>query len=203
MKNISSDDWFEVMGMPKKLTPTEAMWLKVGAEYSFIGKRSNSKMLKANLEDYFLVNYRITPEELKSKTRKRYILEARQIIMHCLRHNTEMSFEMIGNEYNRDHATAIHACKSINNLLETDKVFRIKYVNTLHYIGLSGSATEIINKHEKMKPSKPIVINYRNGNNTTYKSAAEASVHLGISTNKVLKLASGEENHGYYKLSFL
>lgn len=68
---------------------------------------------------------------LQSKTRKRHIVQARQIAMFFAKRMTKASLASIGSQIGkRDHATVLHACKTVDNLSETDKQFR-KYVDDL------------------------------------------------------------------------
>ncbi len=68
---------------------------------------------------------------LQSKTRKRHIVQARQLAMYFAKRMTKTSLASIGSQIGkRDHATVLHACKTIDNLTETDKQFR-KYVDDL------------------------------------------------------------------------
>jgi chromosomal replication initiator protein len=69
-------------------------------------------------------------ELLKSKTRKREIVQARQIAMYFAKKMTKSSLASIGAHCGgKDHATVLHAC-TVNNLQETDKHFR-KYLEDL------------------------------------------------------------------------
>jgi len=64
-------------------------------------------------------------EILKSKTRKREIVQARQISMYFAKNLTKSSLANIGaNCGGKDHATVLHAFKTVNNLIETDKRFK-------------------------------------------------------------------------------
>ena len=64
-------------------------------------------------------------ELLKSKTRKREVVQARQIAMFFSKKMTKASLASIGAQCGgKDHATVLHACKTVNNLLDTDKRFR-------------------------------------------------------------------------------
>lgn len=64
-------------------------------------------------------------ELLKSKTRKREIVQARQIAMYFAKKMTKSSLANIGLHCGgKDHATVLHACRTVNNLQETDKHFR-------------------------------------------------------------------------------
>lgn len=68
---------------------------------------------------------------LKSKTRKREIVQARQLAMYFSKQLTKNSLASIGAQCgNKDHATVLHACRTVNNLSETDKRFRT-YVDDL------------------------------------------------------------------------
>jgi chromosomal replication initiator protein len=68
---------------------------------------------------------------IKSKTRKREIVQARQLTMYFAKQLTKNSLATIGAQCgNKDHATVLHACRTVNNLAETDKRFRI-YVDDL------------------------------------------------------------------------
>ena len=71
--------------------------------------------------DYF----DIPIELMKSKTRKREIVQARQLAMYFSKQLTKNSLANIGLHCgNKDHATVLHACKTVNNLIDTDKQFR-------------------------------------------------------------------------------
>ena len=64
-------------------------------------------------------------ELLQSKTRKREIVQARQVAMYFSKSLTKSSLATIGAQIGgKDHATVLHACKTVNNLLDTDKHFR-------------------------------------------------------------------------------
>lgn len=71
--------------------------------------------------DYF----NMPPELIKSKTRKREIVQARQIAMYFAKSFTKSSLATIGSQIGgKDHATVLHACKQVNNLIDTDKRFK-------------------------------------------------------------------------------
>jgi chromosomal replication initiation ATPase DnaA len=71
-----------------------------------------------------------TIEELKSKRRDRDLFVIpRQVGMWWLKNNTKKSLRLIGEVFGKDHATALHAIKTINNLIDTDKEFVEKIIN--------------------------------------------------------------------------
>ncbi len=71
-------------------------------------------------------NYFDVPiDSLQSKTRKREIVQARQVAMYFSKNLTKSSLATIGTQIGgKDHATVLHACKTVNNLVETDKQFK-------------------------------------------------------------------------------
>lgn len=75
--------------------------------------------------------FNIPIEVINSKTRKREIVQARQLAMYFAKKHTKASLATIGLHCgNKDHATVLHACRTVNNLIETDKQFR-SYVEEL------------------------------------------------------------------------
>ena len=80
------------------------------------------------VSDYFQMDI----QTLQSKTRRRHIVQARQIAMYFAKKYTKASLASIGSQIGRrDHATVLHACKTVDNLSFTDKQFR-KYVEDLN-----------------------------------------------------------------------
>ena len=68
---------------------------------------------------------------MKSKTRKREVVQARQIAMFFSKKLTKSSLANIGAHCGgKDHATVLHACRTVNNLQDTDKQFK-KYLDDL------------------------------------------------------------------------
>ena len=79
------------------------------------------------VSDYFS----LPVEMITSKTRKREIVQARQLTMYFAKKLTKASLATIGLHCgNKDHATVLHACRTVNNLLDTDKQFR-QYVEDI------------------------------------------------------------------------
>ena len=80
------------------------------------------------VSDYFQMDV----DTLQSKTRKRHIVQARQLAMFFAKKYTKASLASIGSQIGkRDHATVLHACKTVDNLTSTDKQFR-KYVEDIN-----------------------------------------------------------------------
>lgn len=71
--------------------------------------------------------YNVPTDMLQSKTRKREIVQARQVAMFFSKNLTKASLATIGSQIGgKDHATVLHACKTVNNLIDTDKRFRMQ-----------------------------------------------------------------------------
>jgi chromosomal replication initiator protein len=83
--------------------------------------------IAATVAEYF----HLKPEILKEKSRKREIVQARQIAMYFAKEMTKSSLKTIGLYFGgRDHSTVIHAIGTVNDLYDTDKEFR-RYVEEL------------------------------------------------------------------------
>ncbi|MBO4634345.1 MAG: chromosomal replication initiator protein DnaA [Bacteroidales bacterium] len=70
--------------------------------------------------------FNITRDMLLSKSRKRQIVQARQIAMYeCRNLLQNCSLSTIGSELGgKDHATVLHSCTTVQDLMATDKLFR-------------------------------------------------------------------------------
>lgn len=69
--------------------------------------------------------YGVSLESLLSETRKREIVQARQVAMYFAKLKTKDSLTTIGTTIGkRNHATVLHACKTVQDLIDTDKSFR-------------------------------------------------------------------------------
>ena len=91
----------------------------------------NIDKVQKNVCEYF----NITRDDLLSKSRKRQIVQARQISMYLCRNLiSNCSLATIGAETGgKDHATVLHACTTVSDLMSTDKTFK-KYVNDIENI---------------------------------------------------------------------
>jgi chromosomal replication initiator protein len=70
-------------------------------------------------------------ESIYSSSRRREIVQARQITMYFAKKYSNCSLQSIGFQCgNKDHATVLYACKTVSNLTETDKKI-IKYLDDI------------------------------------------------------------------------
>ena len=67
-------------------------------------------------------HYKMDESVLHSKSRKREVVQVRQVAMFLAKKHTEISAAKIGQYIGkRDHATVLHACKMMKDLLAVDK----------------------------------------------------------------------------------
>lgn len=99
-------------------------------------------------------NYRFVDySDVIKKSRKREYVEARQIAMKIAYDCKLGSLQKIGNFIsNKDHATVLHACKTIGNLCETDKEFNAEYNKFYYEISYKvGKNRFSVDRHINMK----------------------------------------------------
>ena len=73
-------------------------------------------------------HYSVSLESLKSKSRKREFVTARQIAMYFAKKYTNHSLKSIGHYFGgRDHSTVIHALQTVNNMLDTEPRFKLSF----------------------------------------------------------------------------
>lgn len=65
--------------------------------------------------------YDIDPDQIFTKSRKREISDARQMVMYLAKKHAKMPFTAIGTRLSRTHATVLYACKNIEERLPIEK----------------------------------------------------------------------------------
>ncbi len=90
--------------------------------------KNTKKEISIDYIEKVVCNYfNVAVDMIQSKTRKREIVQARQVAMYFSKSLTKASLATIGSQIGgKDHATVLHACKTVNNLIETDKSFRLQ-----------------------------------------------------------------------------
>ena len=69
--------------------------------------------------------FNISIEQMKDKARRKEIVIARQVAMYFSKDFTNNSLKSIGFHFGgRDHSTVIHAVQSVNDMIDTDSVFK-------------------------------------------------------------------------------
>jgi len=70
-------------------------------------------------------HFELDPSAIHSKSRKREVVQVRQLAMYLSKKHTDTSSSKIGQLIgNRDHATVLHACKIVKGQFDVDKSFR-------------------------------------------------------------------------------
>jgi len=84
------------------------------------------------VQDTVCEYFNLSREDMHSPSRKRQIVQARQIAMYlCRSHISNCSLSTIGSEIGgKDHATVLPACSTVSDLMSTDKTFR-QYVSDI------------------------------------------------------------------------
>ena len=111
------------------------------ANTSFMGKRITISLAKEILKGYVSLYQKeitiehiidivcremnIDKERLNSSERTREVAIARQLAMYLAKQHTKAPLTAIGAAIGgRNHATVLHSCKTISNLMDTDKAFQ-------------------------------------------------------------------------------
>ena len=86
-----------------------------------ISREVSIEFIQKTVCEYFNVPI----DKLKEKTRKRAIVQARQLSMYLAKNYTKHSLKVIGKHFGgRDHSTVIHSCQAVQNLMDTDTDFK-------------------------------------------------------------------------------
>ncbi|MDE6315096.1 MAG: chromosomal replication initiator protein DnaA, partial [Muribaculaceae bacterium] len=83
-------------------------------------KTVNFEMIAEQVSEY----YNIEPDALFTKSRKRDISDARQLVMYMTKKLTSLSVNAIGSRLSRTHATVLHAVNAIENRMATEAKLR-------------------------------------------------------------------------------
>lgn len=78
------------------------------------------------IRDMVCEYFSLTVDAIATKSRKREVVQARQIAMYLSKQLTKNSLSSIGFAIGqRDHSTVLHACKIVSDLMDIDKSFRL------------------------------------------------------------------------------
>jgi len=92
---------------------------------SKIVKDTNREINIAYIQEVVSKFFNISIDDMKDKARKKEIVIARQVAMYFSKDFTNNSLKSIGFHFGgRDHSTVIHAVKSVNDMIDTDNIFR-------------------------------------------------------------------------------
>lgn len=87
--------------------------------------KPKKEMSVEHIEQVVCAYFNMDIADIHSNTRRREVVQARQIAMYFSKTLTKSSLAAIGSKIGgKDHATVLHACKTVNNLIDTDKKFK-------------------------------------------------------------------------------
>ena len=85
----------------------------------------NKEITVENIQQLVAKHFDVPVDKLAGKTRKRQIVIARQLSMYLAKKLTDKSLKVIGQTFGgRDHSTVIYSCKTVQDLLDTDLIFK-------------------------------------------------------------------------------
>ena len=88
-------------------------------------KNSSKEISMEYIQNLVCEYFEVPIDMVKSQTRKREIVQARQISMYLAKAHTKSSLKSIGSFFGgRDHSTVIYACQTVEDLIDTDKKFK-------------------------------------------------------------------------------
>ncbi len=89
-------------------------------------RKQTEELTVGRIQQVVCEHFKIPEELLQTKTRKREVVQARQLAMYFSKNYTKYSLSYIGNQIGKkDHATVLYACKAVTDLIETDRNFKI------------------------------------------------------------------------------
>lgn len=105
-----------------------------GVAYGYIALGLVQTMTQESIFEHVCELYGYSPKQVMEETRKQPFSEIRQVSMSAMRlylkhpqfHDQKLSYALVGQYFQKKHATAMHACKTVQGLWDTDKLFREK-----------------------------------------------------------------------------
>lgn len=91
---------------------------------SFV-KQINKEITVEYIQELVANHFDVSVDRLAGKTRKRQVVIARQLSMYLAKKLTDKSLKAIGEIFGgRDHSTVIYSCRTVQDLMETDKLYK-------------------------------------------------------------------------------
>lgn len=87
---------------------------------SILVSKKENVLTKKDIISAVLSFFEISKEDLMSKSRKKKVALPRQIIMFLFKRDLKMSYPEIGEYFNRDHTTALHAFNKISQDIKSN-----------------------------------------------------------------------------------
>ena len=85
----------------------------------------NKEITVEYIQELVAEHFSVGVDKLQGKTRKRQVVIARQLSMYLAKNLTDKSLKAIGENFGgRDHSTVIYSCRTVQDLMETDVIFK-------------------------------------------------------------------------------
>lgn len=108
------------------------------------------KTIKETIEELYGLS-------LDEKTRKRPNVEARGFFVKIAKDSLNVTYDQIGRFINKDHATAMHSKKTIENLLTYDSKIQSVYQTLLNSLNLESTDLENLTVFELKRLVKNLI----------------------------------------------
>lgn len=102
------------------ITPPEVMQTRV-----FLSEMPE-KVMEAVAE-----GFGVTPEQIKGRSRKGHITDARHCYVYMMRALTPLSLQAIGNTIKRDHSTCLNSIKRFIGYIDNYEAYALAYQESL------------------------------------------------------------------------
>lgn len=100
------------------------MTLNIGAfDPALIGPSWQRELMPDGIIELVAHRFQVPVWKLKSRQRSQHIAFVRQIAMYLLRQCTDLSFPAIGELFERDHSTCVHARNVIAGRMARESAF--------------------------------------------------------------------------------
>lgn len=133
----------------------------------------------------------ITIDQLKSKTRKREVVQCRQMYFKRAKETTNASLAKIGLLVNRDHATVLHGIKTVDNDYELSCLYAKMFNQPMpenpfrKILGLENKAVKA-----ERKANEPVLIGF-----DIRGTKKEARPEIGLNDRQTIRPFSGYRVH--------
>lgn len=88
-------------------------------------KTINKEITVEFIQQLVAEHFNVPTERLNQETRKRNIVIARQLSMYLAKKMTNRSLKSIGETFGgRDHSTVIYSCRAVQDMMDTDMIFK-------------------------------------------------------------------------------
>lgn len=92
--------------------------------HDILEKEKKPKLTIESIQERVASLYKISRGDITGKCRLKTIAQPRQVAMYLSRQLTEQSYPAIGQAFNKNHATVLHACKTVESRLQSNSELR-------------------------------------------------------------------------------